>query len=118
MPQATGSGCVNHPGVEAVARCKACRKPVCATCVVTGPTGQFCSETCREKHEAYVKRARDLDRTSRRTGDLAKVRRLLIKLVILVVGVGALAWICLFLDVPVVADAVRAVLRRLPISPG
>lgn len=111
MVQGAGSGCVNHPGVEAVARCKACHKPVCGMCVVAGPTGQFCSESCKEKHEAYVKRAQQLDRTSRRTGQLTKLRRFLVKLVIFVVAIGALAFGAIYFQIPVLKTVVQKALH-------
>ena len=57
----TGSVCLNHPGVEAVGRCKQCSKPFCNACRIQGPTGYFCSAECRQKHEIFVKRAQELD---------------------------------------------------------
>ena len=61
MPQAIGSGCINHPSVEATGRCKQCGKPFCSTCHVPGPTGNFCSETCKASHENFTQRAQQLD---------------------------------------------------------
>jgi hypothetical protein len=109
----TASGCINHPGVEAVARCKQCGKPVCGACVVTGPTGRFCSEACKEKHEKFVSRAQALQRTSRSAGTLTKLRRLLIKLVILLAAIVALGFVVVYFEIPVAADIVRKVLRIL-----
>lgn len=57
----TASGCINHPSVEAVGRCKQCSKPFCAACKIQGPTGFFCSAECKQKHEVFVKRAQELD---------------------------------------------------------
>ena len=57
----TASGCINHPSVEAVGRCKQCSKPICAACKIPGPTGVFCSAECKQKHEVFVKRAQELD---------------------------------------------------------
>lgn len=61
MPQAIGSGCVNHPSVEAAGRCKQCGKPFCTTCRIQGPTGNFCSEGCKASHENFTQRAQQLD---------------------------------------------------------
>lgn len=55
------SSCVNHPSIESVNRCKQCGKPFCGACEVIGPTGRFCSDGCKQSHEAYVQRAQQLD---------------------------------------------------------
>ncbi|HRK32961.1 MAG TPA: hypothetical protein PLJ47_00090 [Candidatus Hydrogenedentes bacterium] len=64
----TASGCINHPGVESVGRCKQCGTPFCNACKVQGPTGFFCSAVCKEKHEVFVKRAQELDTRKGRLG--------------------------------------------------
>ncbi len=80
------SYCVNHSAVEAVARCKTCRKPVCATCVVSGATGHFCSEECKEKHAQFIQRAQQLERAPKpRPAWIHKLRVLVVRLVILAV---------------------------------
>ena len=61
MALGTDSGCINHPGVEAVIRCKQCGRPACSACQVKGPTGVFCSEECKEKHQGFVQRAQQID---------------------------------------------------------
>jgi hypothetical protein len=111
MLSASVSGCINHPGVEAVARCKQCGKPVCASCVVKGPTGQFCGEACKDRHEKFISRAQDLQRNSRPAGTLKKIRILLIKLVILIAALAALGYAALQFDIPVASDLVRKVLQ-------
>jgi hypothetical protein len=107
MLSASVSGCINHPGIEAIARCKQCGKPVCASCVVRGPTGQFCCEACKERHEKFIARAQELQWTRRPTGTLKKLRTLLIKLVILIVVLIGLGFVALQFDVPVASDIVR-----------
>lgn len=57
MVDVTQSGCINHPGKEAVNRCKQCGAPTCHNCTVMGPTGKFCSENCRSIHEAFIRGA-------------------------------------------------------------
>ncbi len=69
MSSATLSGCINHPSIEAVGRCKQCGKPFCSTCEIPGPTGKFCSDPCKQRHEVFVKRAAKLD-DMRRTRSL------------------------------------------------
>lgn len=54
-------GCINHPGVEALGRCRQCGKPVCSQCGVTGSKGIYCCEVCRDKHEDFLQRAQGMD---------------------------------------------------------
>ncbi len=115
MVAPTASGCINHPGVEAVARCKQCGKPVCGACVVTGPTGRFCGDPCKEKHEKFIERAQDMQRNSKSTGGLQKLKTLLVKLVMFIVAIGALGFAAVYFDIPVVGDLVRKVLPFLPL---
>jgi len=110
MAGATSSGCINHPGVEAVARCKQCGKPVCSTCLVTGPTGNFCGMECRDKHQEFMKRAQSLQRTSRGASGLRSLVSLLIKLIILLVVLGAVCIVAVLVEIPVLTPVVRRVL--------
>jgi hypothetical protein len=64
---------VNHPTVEAFGRCKQCTKPFCSACEVAGPTGSFCSEACKKKHETFVQRAAKLDDMQRDTSFFGKL---------------------------------------------
>ena len=107
------SGCINHPGVEAIARCKQCGKPVCSTCVVKGPTGLFCCEQCKDRHEKFISSAQEMQRNSRSTGTFKKIKTALIKLVILLVAIILLGFVMVYLDVPVASDIVRKVLQIL-----
>jgi len=101
------SGCINHPGIEAVARCKQCGKPVCGSCVVTGSTGRFCSESCQERHEKFIGRAQELQRYSRSTGFFQKLTRILIKLAVAIAAIMLLGFVAVFFNVPVVSGYIR-----------
>lgn len=96
----TTSGCINHPTIEAVARCKQCGKPVCGACVVVAYNGHFCSDACQGKHAAFVERAQELSRTSRGAGFLSKVRFFLTKLVVFLLGFAALGFVCVYFQIP------------------
>lgn len=108
------SGCINHPGIEAVARCKQCAKPVCGTCVVKGPTGAFCSDACKETHAAYVNRAQQLDDMKRRPGILARFKGVIGTGVVIVIVVFAAAFVATYfgIEIPVLSNIVRQVLNR------
>jgi len=47
--------CANHPDLEAVARCKGCRKLLCNKCRQRGPDGWYCGDACL-KREGSAKR--------------------------------------------------------------
>ena len=100
------SGCINHPSIESVGRCKQCGKPFCGTCELKGPTGRFCSEDCLKRHEVFVGRASKLDDMRGGSGFLSKLMNRLKKL--LFYGAGALIILVVLhfigVQVPVVSD--------------
>jgi hypothetical protein len=110
MALGTPSNCINHPSVEAVGRCKQCGKPFCSACAISGPTGKFCSDSCKEKHQAFIQRAQQLERSSVGAGFLLKVRRMVVKVAIwaavILVVVFLLAKFNVY-DVPILAKLMR-----------
>ena len=46
--------CGNHPDLEAVARCKGCRKLLCNKCRQRGSDGWYCSDTCLKKQASQT----------------------------------------------------------------
>lgn len=114
MASGVSSGCVNHPGIEAVARCKACIKPVCNTCVVKGPTGVFCSPECKQKNEAFVSRAQQLDQMRRRPSLITKFKGLIGTALILTLVVFAATFVATYfgIEIPVLSDIVRRLINR------
>lgn len=104
------SSCINHPTIEAAGRCKQCGKPFCSACHVHGPTGNFCSEECRGKHEAFTKRAAELD-AKRRKGGIGRriwllTRNVVIWALIVLLAVGIATYFGI--EVPVLSDVVRS----------
>lgn len=115
MALGASSSCLNHLAVEAVGRCKQCGKPFCSACRVTGPTGNFCGAECKQKHEVFVQRAQQLERGSARSGYLVKLRRLLVKAVIWIVVILAVAIIITYYgvyDIPVLSGLIRHYVLR------
>ena len=105
------SACINHPSVEAAGRCKQCGKPFCSACRIQGPTGNFCSEECRDKHQAFTQRAAELDAkrkagTGRRIWYL--VRTILIWTLVILLAVGIATYFGI--EVPVLSNVVRAII--------
>ncbi|MBI4559986.1 MAG: hypothetical protein HY706_20535 [Candidatus Hydrogenedentes bacterium] len=83
MVRATSSACINHPSIEATARCKQCNTPVCGACRISAGSGFFCSEECKNKYEQFVQRAQQLERMRRPSiGISRRLGRLIGKLVI------------------------------------
>lgn len=113
MPRATGSGCINHPGVEATARCKQCGKPVCNACHVVGPTGVFCSESCKEKHMAFIQRAQALEqRRKAGPGQFSlKVKKFITKAVVVVILLFAAGFLLVYYNkyIPYVSELIDRV---------
>lgn len=104
MPEGIRSACVNHPGVEAVIRCKQCGKPVCSACMVSGPSGRFCSDGCQQRHFAFMKRAQELETKKRAPGGLAMLRKIVAAVLVIGAAVGAALFVGYLFDVPVLKD--------------
>lgn len=106
------SSCLNHPAVEAVGRCKQCGKPFCATCELLGPTGKFCSDPCKQRHESFVKRASKLDEMRRTSGLFGKLMDRLKKLLVYAAAVLVIAVIVHFFHVrvPILSDFINSIL--------
>jgi len=109
MVSGTLSSCVNHPSIEATGRCKQCSKPYCDTCAVRGPTGNFCSADCKQRHEAYVQRAAKLDDMRRDTTFFAKSWITIRKLLVFAIFALIIAVVIHFLGypVPVLSDLIN-----------
>ena len=106
MPKSIDSTCIQHPGFQAVGRCKQCGKPFCSQCEVHGPIGIFCSTPCKNANEVFVQRAAQLDSMSKKTSIIFKLIssvKSLIALVILIIMLGVIAHY-FEVDVPVVSD--------------
>jgi hypothetical protein len=85
MTVSTG-GCINHPGVEASARCKMCGKGLCNACRIVGPSGIFCSEDCKKRHEEFIRRAEGLERKQGSSGlFMSRVRNMIGWIIVVVV---------------------------------
>jgi len=98
MTKGIASVCVTHPAVEAIGRCKVCNKPFCGACRVQGPTGNFCSQACKEKHEAYVQRAQQLEERKPSFFKGSTFRRWVKRGVILVVVLLIVSVVAAFMD--------------------
>lgn len=114
MAMGTTSGCINHPGIEAVARCKQCGKAVCGTCVVKGPTGKFCTPECKEQHEGYIQRAQELDRMRKRPSLFVKLRGIIGTGIILVLVILAAGFVATYFgfNIPILTDIVNNLFNR------
>ena len=109
MVSGTLSSCINHPSIEATGRCKQCSKPYCDTCAVRGPTGNFCSAECKQRHEVFVQRAAKLDDMRRDTSFFAKAWITIRKLIVFTIVALIIAVVVHYLGypVPVVSDLIN-----------
>ena len=112
MSSGTLSSCLNHPSIEAVGRCKQCGRPFCGTCEILGPTGKFCYDACKQRHEVFVKRASKLDDMRRTSGIFAKLLARLKKLLVFSAAILIIAVVVHFfgVHVPILSDILREVL--------
>jgi hypothetical protein len=114
MPVQLGSVCINHPGIEAVARCRTCGKPMCGACTVAGPTGKFCSFECREKHEKFTKAAQDTEYRGRVGGGFSSmIRNLVSSVVVLAAVLLAAGVLSTVFEVPVLSGLTRIVRAKI-----
>jgi len=113
MIDPTLSGCINHPGVEAVGRCKQCNAPYCGTCEVRSGSGRFCSAACRDQYEQFAARAKELDKHPPRGGLLTRLRIFVFKFAGLVIGIGAVLFGLSYFNVPYGGPVARTILQFL-----
>ncbi|MBN2312210.1 MAG: hypothetical protein JXR94_24740 [Candidatus Hydrogenedentes bacterium] len=96
--------------LDAIGRCKQCGARVTEFDKVTGPTGMFCSQECRQKHEAFIQRAEALHATHKKSY-LGMVRALfrhfLGKVLALLVLLAFVAILATVFDLPVISDMVE-----------
>ena len=78
--------CLNHPDVNAVAKCAACGKPLCAECVMIYDNAKYCSEACRLKGEASGLRAEQVIGEKRSTDRKGGVKKFIIFLLLLLIA--------------------------------
>jgi hypothetical protein len=117
MSRTMFSACVNHPAVEATTRCKACLKPICNACRVMGPTGVFCSTECKEKYEQFVERAARLEQMRKpKTFNLARIRSIVIKVIILAAVVLVAGFVASLFDVEI--PVLSGIVERLRETAG
>ncbi len=114
MALGTASGCINHPGIEAVGRCKQCGRPYCGSCKVQGPTGYFCSDACKGSHEKFTERAQRLDKMSRTGGLTVRLMGLLKKAVFWSVLALVAAGVATYFgfNVPVLGEFLKGIVNR------
>jgi hypothetical protein len=110
MTGAKTIGCINHPGIEAIGRCRQCSKPVCRECGVAGTKGIYCCEMCRDKHEQFMQRAQalELDKGYQR-GFFFHFRQWLGALITIVVLLFAAGFVSSIIYIPFISDATMRV---------
>jgi hypothetical protein len=98
---------------DVIGHCKQCGGAYTSKTRVAGPTGNFCSALCKEKHEAFIQRALELESrpkpAMRRPGLL--VRAILTRLIALAVLLGFAGAIGFFFNVPVLTPLVYRVIE-------
>lgn len=81
--------CLNHPDVNAVAKCSACGKPLCAECVMIYDNKKYCSEACHLKGLASGLRAEQVIDSKRRSDRKSAAGKFFTFIIILAIAAGA-----------------------------
>jgi hypothetical protein len=90
--------------IDVAGRCKQCGKGYTQFDKVSGTTGVFCSEECREKHEAFMKRAAAIDARPRSRPSIGfKLRKLVRSLVTLLILFAFVGVVSVVFNIPVLA---------------
>ena len=81
--------CLNHPDVNAIAKCEACGKPLCAECVMILDNRKYCSEACHLKGLASQLRAESVIGEKRKTERKGKTGKIFVFIIIIAVACAA-----------------------------
>ena len=103
MVDTTKTDCINHPTKPAANWCKQCGNPTCHKCTVIGPTGRFCSDTCRETHEAFHRHSQGREVKAGSTFFL-RIRKLVGTLLVLAAVLFAAGMVGTVFYIPVLSE--------------
>ena len=92
--------CSNHPDLQAVARCKGCRKLLCNKCRNRGHDGWYCGDSCMKKQAGQQEIVQAHDEGRKRGGLLGK----LVPLIGIAAIAGAGYWVFIVRGVRSLAD--------------
>ena len=81
--------CLKHPDRESVTVCAACRKPLCAECVKSSGSADYCSAECLARGEASRERAAGVIASSEKVDRKLRGRFLVWFIIVLILAVGA-----------------------------
>ena len=81
--------CLNHPDVNATAKCAACGKPLCKECIMIFDNQKYCSETCYYKGLASGMRAEQVISAKRRTDRSSSAGKFFTLIIIVIIAVAA-----------------------------
>ena len=81
--------CLNHTDVEAVTRCAACGKPLCAACVAVRDGGDYCSDQCHARGKEAAAQSDAVIGAKAATAKSRKIRLLIVLFIIIAVAAAA-----------------------------
>lgn len=96
--------------MDVIARCKQCGGPITDFNKIMGPTGMFCSEECKQRHEAFTRRAAAIESNRPAHGGLRRFlgsivgRAVFMFIVLVVIGLAASIF-----HIPVIGDIVERI---------
>ena len=81
------SVCLNHTDTEAVTRCAACGKPLCANCIAVSDNGRdYCSQGCYTRGTAAAERSAGVVSEKSSTAKSKFIRSLILLFLIIAVA--------------------------------
>ena len=81
------SVCLNHTDTEAVTRCAACGKPLCANCIAFSENGRdYCSQTCYTRGTAAAERSAGVVSEKGNTAKSKFIRSLILLFLIIAIA--------------------------------
>ena len=98
--------------LDVIGRCKQCGSPITEFNRVLGPTGMFCSDECRQRHEAFTERAQALDATRKGSSGAVirhMLRKLFAKAIVLLILVFFIGLVATVFKIPVLSDIVERI---------
>lgn len=92
MSDISDSVCLNHPDIPAAARCAACGKPICESCILKRNGSSYCSERCAEDAEKADGRVKEVMEGTQRVHARKRVRMLFLLFSLLLLCLAAYAF--------------------------
>jgi len=98
--------CINHPTINADARCVCCHKPICGACVIKQGGATYCSEACIQNAASFHSKFRP----DRGPGFFGTIKNMIVSLVGLTFVLAVIVLLCAkVLNIPFFVNLLKKV---------